>query len=368
MPVPFFDLTRQFEAIRADVEAAVNDVLSSQRCIGGPHVKELESALAEEVGVAHAVGVSSGTDALLASLMALDIGPGDEVITSPFTFFAPIGSILRVGARPVFVDIDPATFNLDASKIEEALSPKTKAILPVHLFGQACDMTAISAIAEAHDLAVVEDMAQALGATHQGRPVGSFGSTGCVSFFPTKNLGAAGDGGMIFCDDDELAARIRRVCRHGAEPKYHHVEVGGNFRLDALQAAILNVKRAHLARWNEARRGHAAFYDRAFGDVEEVRTPAVAEENDSVFNQYTIRVSHRDRLRRRLRERGIGTNIYYPEPLHTQPALAGLGYGKGDFPQAERACREVLALPVFPELEEEERQEVVGVISEIALD
>ncbi len=365
MSVPFFDLTRQYEAIGDEIDEAMADVMASQWFIGGPHVADLEKQLAARVGCAEAIGVSSGTDALLVSLMALDIGPGDEVITTPFTFFSPIGSILRRGARPVFVDIDEATFNLDAGQLQEAITERTRAILPVHLFGQPCDMTAIGEVAAANDLAVIEDMAQALDAEHDGRPVGSFGTTGCVSFFPTKNLGAGGDGGMVFCDDEALAARIRRICRHGAEPKYHHVEVGGNFRLDAIQAAILKTKLHYLQQWNDARRGHAAFYDEAFADIEGVTTPMIGPKNRSVFNQYTIRVDDRDAVRQRLSEEGIGTNLYYPEPLHTQPALGFLDTQMGDFPIAERACRQVLSLPVFPELRDEERQKVVQKVDEV---
>ena len=356
--IPFFNLTRQYNQIKTSVDAAVAEVLAGQQCIGGPHIQALEKALADRVGAKHAIGVSSGTDALLVSLMALDLGPGDEVITSPFTFFSPIGAILRRGATPVFVDIDDATFNLDPRGIEEAITENTRAILPVHLFGQTCDMTAISTIAEAHGLAVIEDMAQAIGSTHQGRPAGSFGTTACVSFFPTKNLGAAGDGGMVFCQDDDLADKIRRLCRHGAQPKYHHVDIGGNFRLDALQAAILRQKLPHLSDWTAARRRHAAFYDEAFADRDEIITPQISEENQSVYNQYVIRVPNRDELRSRLTEAGVGTNIYYPEPVHTQPALGVHRQEVGAFPKAEKVCEEVLALPIFGELREEERERV----------
>ncbi len=366
MNVPFFDLTRQYAKISDDIDTAVDDVLTSQQCIGGPHIRQLERRLARRVGVDHAIGVSSGTDALLVSLMALDIGPGDEVITTPFTFFSPIGAILRRGARPVFVDIDPHTFNMDADAIKEAITERTRAILPVHLFGQMCDMTTISDIADEQGLFVIEDMAQAIDARHRGRRAGSFGTTGCVSFFPTKNLGAAGDGGMVFCDDNELARRIRLHCRHGADPKYHHVEVGGNFRLDAIQAAILAVKLDHLQDWCEARRDHAAFYDHAFGDIDAITTPTPLGENHCVYNQYTVRVGERDDLRQRLSKHGVGSNIYYPEPLHTQPALAHLGYEQGDFPQAERACDEVLCLPIFPELTDAEGHHVADTLFAIS--
>lgn len=365
MSVPFFDLKRQYAELKVAIDGAVADVLQSQHFIGGVHVASLEEAMARRVGVPHAIGVSSGTDALLVSLMALDLKPGDEVITSPFTFFAPVEAILRCGARPVFVDIDPLTFNLDPGLVEKALTSRTRAILPVHLFGQSCDMSALIEIAEGANLIIIEDMAQAIDATHKGRDVGTFGQTGCLSFFPTKNLGCAGDGGMVFCRDDEVAARIRRLCRHGAEPKYHHVEVGGNFRLDALQAAILRVKLEHLDRWTALRREHAAFYDEALSDIDDVETPEVATGNSCVFNQYVIRSQRRDEVQRGLGEAGVGSNIYYPQGLHTQPALAHLGYEAGDFPQTERACREVLALPIFPELTPRERQEVVDVLGKI---
>ncbi len=363
MDVPFFDLRRQYQQLRDDIDDAVADVLATQHCIGGPHVERLEERLAKRVGTEHAIGVSSGSDALLVSLMALDIGPGDEVVTTPFTFFSPVEAILRLGARPVFVDIDPATFNLDASRLEAAITERTRAILPVHLFGQICDMTTICDVADDHDLAVVEDMAQAIDARHRNRRAGSWGTTGCVSFYPTKNLGGAGDGGMVFCDDSELAARIRRLGRHGAQPKYHHLEVGGNFRLDAIQAAILNVKLEYLDRWTKRRRQHAAAYDAAFESVPDVAVPTVADANESVYNQYTITVSERDKLIDELDGYGVGTNIYYPEPLHTQPALNGCLTGAGDFPIAEQTCEQVVSLPVFPELTDDERRRVVdGVI------
>ena len=364
MDVPFFDLRRQYQQLRDDIDDAVGDVLATQHCIGGPYVERLEERLAQRVGTEHAIGVSSGSDALLVSLMALDIGPGDEVVTTPFTFFSPVEAILRLGARPVFVDIDPATFNLDASRLEAAITERTRAILPVHLFGQTCDMTSICDVADAHDLAVVEDMAQAIDARHQNRGAGSWGTTGCVSFYPTKNLGGAGDGGMVFCDDSQLAARIRRLGRHGAQPKYHHLEVGGNFRLDAIQAAILNVKLEHLDRWTKRRRHHAAAYDAAFESLPNVAVPTVAEANESVYNQYTIKVSDRARLIDELDGCGVGTNIYYPEPLHTQPALDDCQVGAGDFPVAEQICEQVVSLPVFPELTDDERRRVEDAVVE----
>lgn len=363
--VPFFDLRRQHEAIGSAVEAAVAKVLETQYFIGGEPVESLERRLADRVGVAEAIGVSSGTDALLVSLMALGIGGGDEVITTPFSFVSPVEGILRLGARPVFVDIDPETFNLDVDRLQETITEKTRAILPVHLYGQPCRMDAICEIADAHGLFVIEDMAQALDATHRGRPVGSFGDTGCVSFHPTKNLGGAGDGGMVFCDDPELAQKIRRLRNHGADPKYHHVEVGGNFRLDAVQAAVLGAKLDHLGEFNRKRREHAAFYDEAFADVGGVETPVIRDGCASVYNQYTVRIGDRDAVRAELADRNIGTNVYYPEPLHLQPIVERFGYGKGDFPEAEAACEEVLSLPVFPELRDDERRCVVEMISSL---
>lgn len=362
--VPFFDLKRQYAFLKPQIDEAVLNVLNTQLFIGGPQVKALEDELKSLVGSAGAVGVSSGTDALLTSLMALEIGPGDEVITTPFTFFAPVESILRVGAKPVFVDIDPLTFNIDAAQIEAAITTRTKAIMPVHLFGQCADMTTIMELAEKFALSVIEDSAQALGATHQGRPASSFGELGCISFFPTKNLGGAGDGGMVFCADQTLEERVRLIGRHGAKPKYHHLLIGGNFRLDAIQAAILRVKLGALNSWTRARQEHAAFYNSALGDLDGVSIPTVAPENRSVFNQYTIRVEDRDQVARQMSARGVGTNIYYPESLHLQPALRDLGYKKGDFPQAERACKEVLSLPIFPELTKEEREYVVEALKE----
>lgn len=362
LTVPFFDLKRQYAALKTRIDQAVLDVLASQHFIGGPYVKALEEELTNFVGSAAAVGVSSGTDALLASLMALDIGPGDEVITTAFTFFAPVESILRVGAKPVFVDIDPDTFNIDAAQIEEAITARTKAIMPVHLFGQCAEMTTVMALAKKYELFVIEDNAQALGATHRGRQAGAFGALGCVSFFPTKNLGGAGDGGMVFCADRALEEKVRLIGRHGARPKYHHVVVGGNFRLDAIQAAILGEKFERLSDWAEARQKTAAFYDQALSEVEGVVTPVVAEGNQSVFNQYTVRVESRDEVAQRMRAKGVGTNIYYPQGLHVQPALEELGYKEGDLPETERASREVLSLPIFPELTERERAYVVEVL------
>ncbi|RDV36862.1 DegT/DnrJ/EryC1/StrS family aminotransferase [Bradymonadaceae bacterium TMQ3] len=365
MGVPFFDLTRQYAALEDLIRPAVDEVLRTQRCIGGSYVTELEQALARHVGVAHAVGVSSGTDALLLSLMALNLKPGDEVVTSPFTFFAPVGSILRLGGRPVFVDIEPDGFNLDASRVEDALGEKTRAVLPIHLFGQCAQMDQVmAAVQNAPGVAVIEDLAQALGASFEGHQAGSFGLAGCVSFFPTKNLGAAGDGGMVFTHDDAFHQRLRLLGRHGANPKYHHVEVGGNFRLDALQAAILSAKLPHLRSFCERRRAHAAYYNEALAGLEGLKLPRHTPGHRPVYNQYVVRVADRARLIAHLEARGIGHGVYYPEPLHTQPALRELGYQRGDFPHAERACEEVLALPVFPELRDDEREAIADAVRE----
>ena len=309
------------------------------------------------------MGVSSGTDALLAALMAEGVGPGDEVITSPFTFFATAGSIVRVGAVPVFVDIRPDTFNIDVSRIEEAVTERTRAILPVHLFGQMSDMDGVLAIARRHGLCVIEDAAQAIGAERGGHRAGSAGAYGCFSFFPSKNLGGAGDGGMVVTNDAERAERLRTLRVHGSAVKYHHATVGGNFRLDALQAAVLLVKLGHLDDWTAARQANAYRYDRLIGEAFPREggpvTVPVRVAGRHVFNQYVIRVERRDELRDFLSAEGISTEVYYPVPLHRQECLAGLGYGEGAFPESERAAGEVLALPVYPELSEEQARYVV---------
>ncbi len=360
MHVPLLDLKAQFRTIRDEITAAVEEVLESQYFINGPAVAELEGRIAEYSGCAAAVGVSSGTDALLCALMTLGIGPGDEVITTPYTFFATAGCVWRVGARPVFVDILPETFNIDASKIEAAVTGKTKAVMPVHLFGQAADTDPVLAVAGEHDLHVIEDAAQAIGATYKGRKAGSIGTVGCFSFFPSKNLGGIGDGGMIVTQDAELARRLRVFRNHGAEPKYYHKWVGGNFRLDTLQAAALIVKLRYLDEWSAARRANAARYGELLADCEQVVTPTVREHNVSIFNQYVIRVPERDRLREQLGEKGIGTAIYYPVSLHQQECFASLGYGEGDFPESERAASESLALPIYAELTDEQ----IGYVAE----
>ncbi len=357
MQVPLLDLKAQFEPIEGEIRQAIDAVLASQRFILGPEVTGLEEEVAAYSGCAYGIGVSSGSDALLCALMALKIGPGDEVITSTFSFFATAGCIVRLGAKPVFVDIEPDTFNIDPKHVASALTDRTKAILPVHLFGQCADMDPILTLAEARGIAVVEDAAQAVGATYRTRPAGSLGTLGCLSFFPSKNLGAFGDGGMIVTNDAALAEACRVLRVHGGKPKYYYRMIGGNFRLDALQAAILRVQLRHLDAWREARRRNAARYDALFADSA-VGVPLVRPENVSIYNQYVIRVPRRDELKTALTEAGIGTEIYYPLSLHMQDCFAYLGYKAGDLPVSEKAAAEVLAIPIYPELTEPMQQYV----------
>jgi dTDP-4-amino-4,6-dideoxygalactose transaminase len=366
MKVPLLDLKAQHATIREQVLAAVADVLDSQICILGPKVAELEDKIAALSDCKFAVGVSSGTDAILCSLMSLDIGPGDEVITTPFTFFATAGCIARVGAKPVFVDIDPRTYNINPNFIEAAVTPRTKAIMPVHLYGQMCDMDPIMDIAIRHNLVVVEDAAQAISATYKSRKAGSIGTVGCFSFFPSKNLGAAGDAGMIVTNDAGLYERLRVIRAHGANPKYFHKFVGGNFRLDPIQAAILLVKLSHLQSWSQSRRDNAEFYNQYFAEIS-VTTPWVSPECISIYNQYVIRVDNRDAVSSYLAAEGIGTEIYYPKPMHLQECFRNLGYSEGAFPEAELAARQVLALPVYPELSVPQRDHVVASINAATL-
>jgi len=365
VPVPLLDLVAQYRTIRDEVRAAVAEVLESQRGVGGPQIVALEKAGAEYCRCRHAIGVSSGTDALLVSLMSLDIGRGDEVITTPFTFFATVGCIVRVGAKPVFVDIDPKTYNIDPSQIEAAVTKRTKAILPVHLFGQMADMDPILAAAEKHGLAVIEDAAQAIGAEYKGRRAGSLGTCGCFSFYPSKNLGACGDGGMVVTNDEGLARRCELMRNHGAEERYYHRHVGGNFRLDSIQAAIVMVKLKYLESWHEARRRNAAYYNERFAGCDAVETPYAEPHNRMIYNQYVIRIpGKRDAVQAHLNRKKIGNAIYYPVPLHLQECFADIGCKEGDFPQAERAAREVLALPIYPELTREQLDEVAGAVLE----
>jgi dTDP-4-amino-4,6-dideoxygalactose transaminase len=350
MTVPGLDLKGQFAALKPQIMAALEEVLDSQYLINGPTVHQLEDAIAGYCHCAAAVGVSSGTDALVVSLMALGLGPGDEVITTPYTFFATAGSISRVGAKPVFVDIDPITFNLDPAKLGTAITSRTKAIIPVHLFGQTADMDPILAIAREHRLAVIEDACQSIGATYRGRFAGSMGIAGCLSFYPTKNLGGAGDAGMVVTQDIALGERIAIFRNHGMQPRYYHKWIGGNFRLDTLQAAYLLVKLRHLDQWSAQRRQHAGVYDQLLAAVPAVTTPKIADGNVSIFNQYVIRAPRRDELRAFLKSRGIDSEVYYPVSLHEQECFKSLGYKKGDFPHSETAAAESLALPIFPEL------------------
>ncbi|MGF1634004.1 MAG: DegT/DnrJ/EryC1/StrS family aminotransferase [Phycisphaerae bacterium] len=355
MKVPLLDLTAQYKTIKDDVRKAIDEVCETQSLILGPHVAGFEADLAACCRTAHAVGVSSGTDALLAIMMALNIGPGDEVIVPSFTFFATGGCVHRVGATPVFVDIDPDTFNIDPAAVEKAVTPRTRAIIPVHLFGQMAQVERLNEIAcsAGREIYVLEDAAQAIGATRFGTPACGMGFAGALSFYPTKNLGAFGDAGAVCCQDDALAERVRLVRVHGSGHTYYHEMVGGNFRIAAIQAAVLKVKLARLEGWNEARRRHAAIYDAAFAGTA-VAAPRIIEGNVSTYNQYVVRVPDRDAVRQKLADAGVGSGVYYPLGLHLQACFAHLGYKAGDLPETERACAEVLALPVYPELSDEQ--------------
>jgi len=352
MQVPLLDLKAQYVTIKNEVLAAVSEVLELQRYIGGPKVAELEEKIAALSDCKYAVGVSSGTDAILNSLMSLNIGPGDEVITTPFTFFATVGCIVRTGAKPVFVDIDSRSFNINPELIESAVTEKTKAIMPVHLFGQMADMDPIMEIANKYNLAVIEDAAQSITSTYKGKKAGSIGTVGCFSFFPSKNLGAAGDGGMVVTNDEKLYNRLTIMRNHGANPKYYHKFVGSNFRLDPIQAAVLLVKLPHLDKWSQARRRNAVFYNEKFAGTI-VKTPYINPDCKSIYNQYVIRVPKRDQLVAHLKKKGIGCEIYYPQPMHLQDCFRNLRHRKGDFPEAEKASTEVLAIPIYPELTDE---------------
>ena len=370
MAVPLLDLKAQYAAIRDEVRAAVERVLESQEFILGPEVAALEIQIAEYCGCDHAVGVSSGSDALLAALMAVELQPGDEVVTSPYTFYSTVGSIVRLGAKPVFVDIDPDTYNLDPRHVEAALSPRTRVILPVHLFGQMADMDPLLELAAAWNLLVIEDAAQAVGAEYKGRRAGSLGDMGCFSFFPSKNLGGYGDGGMVTTNDADLAERVRQLRSHGAQTKYTHALVGGNFRLDALQAAILGAKLPRLGAWTAARRRNADTYRALFAAAQTggspcpISLPAEAAARRHVYHQFVIQSPRRDALLERLRERRIGAAVYYHTPLHLQPCFAGLGYEAGNFPHCEAAAARCLALPIYPELTRAMQEEVVRAVVE----
>ena len=377
--VPLLDLKPQYLALKDELDAAVAEVCASQYFILGPTVSNFEEKTAAYCGVDQAVGVSSGTDALIVALMTMGIGEGDEVITTPYTFFGTVGSIVRLGAKPVFVDIEPGSFNIDTSKIEAAITDRTRAIIPVHLFGQMADMRAIKQIAREHHLLIIEDAAQAIGAKQNGRPACSFGHMGCLSFFPTKNLGGFGDGGMVVTDDAEYATIARQLRNHGMEPKYFHPRVGGNFRLDALQAAVLNVKLPHLNSWHEQRRANADLYRQHVeaaglnnriealenGTLEKgVILPTELPNNYHIYNQFVIYAADRDALIDHMRANNVGCEIYYPLALHEQECFRLLGYTKGDFPNAERAAAMSVALPIYPDLTPEMIARTVEVIAE----
>lgn len=393
MRVPLLDLSEQYRALAGPLRERIDKVLTSQRFILGPNVEAFENAVCRFTGAPHAIGVSSGTDALLAILMALEIGQGDAVITTAYSFFATGGCLARVGAIPLFVDVDPVTYNLSPSALEryidnhcqtdssgtliDSAGRKVRAIIPVHLFGLCCEMDPIHAISERHNLDVIEDAAQAIGAeyrtTHLGlRKAGTMGEAGCFSFYPSKNLGAAGDAGLVVCRDDALAKRLRIIRQHGMEPRYHHDFIGGNFRLDEIQAAILDVKLPHLESWSAARRAAADFYREGLaikGLTSRISLPAEPYRkqglaNHHIYHQYVIRTPQRDALREHLTKREIGTEIYYPVGLHLQKCFAYLGYKEGDLPETERAARETLALPIYPEISREAQRYVVGAIAE----
>ena len=361
MRVPLLDLKAQYASIKNEVLAVVGEVLESQVCIGGPRVSELEEKVAAVSGCKYAVGVSSGTDAILAALMCLGVGPGDEIVTTPFTFFATAGCIARTGAKPVFVDIDPKTYNINPALIEAAITARTKAIMPVHLFGQVCDMDPILEIAARRNLFVVEDAAQAISATYKGRLAGSMGAMGCFSFYPSKNLGAVGEGGMVVTNDQKLHKLLMVMRNHGSEVKYFHQYVGGNFRLDPIQAAVLLVKLPRLNEWSAARRRNAAIYDELFAGSGIV-TPCISQDCVSIFNQYVVRSEYRDDLMEYLKGQGIGTEIYYPVPMHLQECFRSLGYKAGDFPESEKASRQAVALPIYPELTREMLEHVASAV------
>jgi dTDP-4-amino-4,6-dideoxygalactose transaminase len=364
--VPLLDLKAQYAMIRSEVREAIDRVCESQRFILGPEVTAFEEAVAAFCGVPFTIGMSSGTDALLAALMAIEVGPGDEVITTPYSFFATAGVIARLGARPIFVDIDARTFNLDAEAVHAKVTHRTKAIMPVHLFGRCADMAPLLTAAGEHHVCIIEDAAQAIGARDDaGRQAGTFGHIGCFSFFPSKNLGAFGDAGMVVTSDAKLAETLRMLRVHGSKPKYYHRMVGGNFRLDALQAAVLRVKLQYLSCWTEARRSQADRYRRLFAAPGLLAWVSLPEDTPGhIYNQFVIRCPQRDRLRVFLRERGVETEVYYPHPLHLQECFQSLGYRQGDFPAAEAAAHESLALPVYPELTEDQQQYVVDQIRE----
>jgi len=361
MNVPLLDLKRQYQTIKGEITEAIAEVVESQGFKLGPKVAAFEEKIADYCGAKRAVGVASGTDAILLALMAVGVGRDDEVITTPYTFFATAGAVTRVGAVPVFVDIDPATYNIEPSKIEAAVTKRTKAIMPVHLYGQCADMDPILEVAERHGIPVVEDAAQAIGAEYKGRRAGSMGRAGCFSFFPSKNLGGYGDGGMITTDDDALADLLVSLREHGQTEAYHHWTIGTNSRLDALQAAVLTVKLRYLDEWSDGRAANADYYGSRFAGTDVV-APHREEWNRHIYNQYIIRVPRRDALLKHLRENGVGCALYYPLPLHLQECFRPLGYSEGDMPESEKAANETISIPVFSLLTDEEREYVADTV------
>lgn len=374
-PIPLLDLKAQHATIADDIRAAYDRVIAAQAFIMGHEVEAFEKEVGQWIGVPHAIGCASGSDALLLALMALDLEPGDEVITSPYTFFATVSAITRNGLKPVFCDIEPRTFNMDVAKLESLITDRTRVILPVHLYGQLADMTAINRIAERHNLFVIEDACQAIGAKNGKFRAGAVGTAGCYSFFPSKNLGGHGDGGLMTTSDPLLANKLRSLRLHGSTERYFHKVVGINSRLDALQAAVLRVKLPHLEKWNDGRAAVAKRYSEYFGEAGVLQTEGVAPESGRVlvpavttdrhvFHQYVVRVQQRDKVMAHLKEKQIGHAIYYPLSLHLQECFADLGYREGDLPESERASRETLALPIFPELTQDQQRRVVAAIAE----
>jgi dTDP-4-amino-4,6-dideoxygalactose transaminase len=363
-PIPQIDLHAQYAAIGEEIRAAIEGVLATQQFVLGSHGEALGAEIARLCNVAHGVGVGSGTDALILALRACGVGPGDEVLLPPFTFVATGSAVSALGARPVFTDIDPATFNIDPRELEKRLTPRTRAIVVVHLYGLPADMDPILAFARACKLPVVEDNAQAIGASYNGRPTGSLGDAACISFYPTKNLGACGDAGMVVTNSAKIAEHVRILRNHGQTGKYISSEPGWNGRLDELQAAILRVKLKHLPAWQRARQQHAAEYSTLLEKIPGVVTPKIPTGYDHVFHQYTVRIANRDRVQQFLAERKIGSSVYYPIPLHLQPLYASVGHKPGDFPHTERACREVLSLPMYPELRPDQIRRIAGTLAE----
>lgn len=359
--VPLIDFSEQYQKIRAELQGAVSEVFSTQQFILKDRVPHLEEAVAKKVGAPYAIGVASGSDALYLALVALGVGAGDEVITTPFTFFATAGAISRTGAKPIFVDVDAKTFNLDPQLIEKAITPKTKAIIPVHLFGLPCEMDEILAIAKKHSLKVIEDAAQSFGASYKGRQTGSIGDAGCYSFFPTKNLGGAGDGGMVVVRDEAVADRIRILRVHGSRKKYIHEIIGINSRLDELQAAVVSVKMKYIDEWNASRQKSAAEYTQGLAGLP-IQCPVCPKGYVHTYHLYSIVTNRRDELSKHLTREGVGNAVYYPLPLHRQPCYLDLGYKDGDLPVSERLSREILSLPMFPELKEADLRRVIGAI------